>query len=75
MKMNEVKSVYKQFLNDEGIIKAEKGGMFCGNIVRQIKYHEPQGEGDQHYCDIHFDDGETERVFRPDIVVFFKDGE
>lgn len=33
------------------------------NRVVEITYHESQGEGDSHYCDIFFENGKMERVF------------
>ncbi len=41
--------------------------------VGRIDYHEPKGEGDQHYADIHFNDGHMLREFRPTTVEFSKD--
>ena len=38
--------------------------------VVDIQYHEPQGEGDQHYCDIYLSDGIMKRVFRPESISF-----
>ncbi len=39
-----------------------------GNVTR-IRYHEPQGEGDKHYCDVYIND-EIIREFKLDHVVF-----
>jgi hypothetical protein len=48
--------------------------LVCGNdelqLVESIEYHEPAGEGDQHYCDVHLDDGKIKRIFRPEAITF-----
>lgn len=41
-----------------------------GHNCESIEYHEPQGDGDAHYCDVKFSDGRNTRVFRPDEVEF-----
>lgn len=41
--------------------------------VGRIDYHEPKGEGDHHYVDIHFNDGNMLREFRPTTIEFSKD--
>ena len=41
--------------------------------VGRIDYHIPQGEGDWHYCDIHFNDGHMLREFCPTTIEFGKD--
>ena len=38
--------------------------------VERIEYHEPQGEGDAHYCDVYFQGIRVMRVFRPDFIDF-----
>ena len=37
--------------------------------VKRIDYHQPHGEGDRHYCDIHYADGTGARVFNLNRVV------
>ena len=44
---------------------------FLSGVV-DIVYHETQGEGDAHYCDIFMDDGRIKRIFRPDYIEFAK---
>lgn len=41
--------------------------------VGRIDYHAAQGEGDQHFADIHFNDGHMLREFRPVTIEFGKD--
>ena len=41
-----------------------------GFTIKRITYHEPMGEGDAHYCDVFFTNGNMERYFRPRSVVF-----
>lgn len=41
-----------------------------GGDVTCIIYHPPQGEGDAHYCDVHYQDGRATRHFRPSSVRF-----
>lgn len=43
--------------------------------VERIEYHAAAGPGDQHYCDIHMEDGKTRRVFNLNEVVFEKEEE
>ena len=38
--------------------------------VERIEYHEPQGEGDSHYCDMSSQGIRVIRVFRPDFIRF-----
>jgi len=38
--------------------------------VTKIDYHSPLGSGDAHYCDVYKDNGEIERVFNLNRVVF-----
>jgi len=61
-------------LNQMGnIYTMGKPKAFGSNIlVVNIEYHFPMGDGDAHYCDVFFDDGVIERVFRPDHVIFAK---
>ena len=40
--------------------------------IEYIHYHEPSGEGDAHYCDVHFHNGTIERYFNPDWIKFEK---
>lgn len=64
--------VYKEFADGaykEYYLEKMVGG---GVVVDAIEYHEPQGEGDAHYCDILFSDGTVERLFRPNSINFSK---
>jgi hypothetical protein len=36
--------------------------------VKEIKEHEPHGDGDKWYFDIVYDNGDIERIFNPDKV-------
>ena len=36
-----------------------------------IKYHEPAGNGDAHYCDVYFWNGENKRYFNINEIEFF----
>ncbi len=42
------------------------------NKVTLIKYHETRGEGDKSYLDIEYENGETERTFRIEQILFEK---
>ena len=46
-----------------------------GNAVVKVEYHSPSGEGDAHYCDVHFDNGKRRRVFKPDNIDFGDDSD
>ena len=39
-------------------------------FVMRMEYHCPLGEGDEHYVDCYFENGEIVRIFRPDEVRF-----
>ena len=41
--------------------------------VEQIAYHEPQGEGDKHFCDVQLDTGIQLRVFNLNKVEFLQE--
>ena len=43
-----------------------------GQDIKEINYHEPCGEGDCHYCDIKYNSGITQRIFKPDSVTLAK---
>ena len=61
--------IVKSFFKSTG--DGEHYFYFRGKLhVVDITYHEPQGEGDAHYCDVIFDDKSSFRVFRPDVVEF-----
>lgn len=64
----EVASCYKEYPLGQLMTNVVVGHASNGIMVEKIIYHEPQGEGDQHYCDIVFAGGKTTRVFRPDTV-------
>ena len=38
--------------------------------IASIKYHEPVGNGDAHYCDVYFKDGQHKRYFNINEVEF-----
>lgn len=48
---------YKYEVNPKGIDK-----------IQEIRYHTPMGEGDRHYCDIVFTNGEESRIFNIDQI-------
>jgi hypothetical protein len=54
------REVIKIILNAGDILTIGEGGL------KQIKYHNPSGEGDKHYCDCYYEDGTVIRVF--DVV-------
>ena len=64
----ECTELFKVYANGE--IEREYEGV---NGVKEIYYHESQGEGDRHYCDVTYFSGKTKRVFNPDTVTFKKD--
>lgn len=70
---SKVNACYRQMIMD-GIsdhnVHYAVGKKCFGSIVTKIGYHSPMGEGDQHYCDIYFDDCSVVRMFRPDFVTF-----
>ena len=43
--------------------------------VATIRYHEPAGDGDAHYCDVYFKDGQYKRYFNINEVEFFSEKE
>lgn len=56
----------------------ENGEEYCqyrvgSNNVARIDYHTPAGDGDQHYVDIHLNDGRILREFRPSTIEFSQD--
>jgi len=63
--MKEVKSVYKTLSDGGGYF------FFIGKqYVVGITYHEPNGKGDAHYCDVEFEGGSITRIFNPDSIEF-----
>lgn len=40
-----------------------------------IQYHTPDGDGDAHYCDVYFWNGENKRYFNLNEIEFFSDKE
>lgn len=48
----------------------EAGEKYGGEIVKKIDHHFPMGEGDQHYCEVYFENGDKIIVYRPDEVEF-----
>lgn len=50
------------------LVEAGKDG------VEKIKYHEPRGEGDKHYCDV-YKENVVNRVFEPKEVIFKREKE
>ena len=71
-----VRQFFKSYNDPDNLYDSYYVGKLCGGnvIVSQIEYHEPQGEGDAHYCDVIYSDGCKTRIFRPDSIDFFKDG-
>ena len=43
--------------------------------VQKIKYYEPTGTDNQHFCDVFSDNGTTERVFNINRVVWKSESE
>lgn len=41
--------------------------------ITEIKYNEPRGEGDSHYCDVFHEDGTVARCFDLYCVIFDKE--
>ena len=68
--MRLLKSVYKENPIDESVYSYWLGLQKNNQTVTQILYHEPCGEGDAHYVDVEFDDGNKMRIFRPDAIEF-----
>ena len=70
--MSKIKSVYKEYNNGEEavyIVDNKNKSFRCNKIT----YHEPQGVGDRHYCDVYFKDKGKLRIFEPDEVEFYKE--
>ena len=63
-----VKSICKEYLTEE--LYFVVGEKIEGKAITKIEYHEPQGEGDAHYCDIYYEDETMKRIFRPDEIDF-----
>ena len=36
--------------------------------VASIEYHPAMGEGDRHYCTVHFEDGDDKQIFDLDEI-------
>ena len=50
--------------------------LFVGvNDVKEIKYHEPHGDGDKHFVDVLFENGRTTRCFDVVNIQFYAKGE
>ena len=67
-----VASVFKQGPNHENW-DYYIGKKYGGEVIEKIEYHQPQGEGDAHYCDIIYTSGNVDRIFRPDSIEFIKE--
>lgn len=50
----------------------ELGATFSQGLVEKIKHHKSLGEGDQHYCEVYFENGNKLIIYRPDEVEFEK---
>jgi len=65
-------------LRDVNIIKKEVYSVSYSDFiytigiqhVAKIEYHEPVGEGDRHFVDVHSDNGVITRVFAIDEIQF-----
>ena len=68
--MKLLKSVYKENPLDESVYSYWLGEQKNKQVVTQILQHEPRGEGDAHYGDVEFEDGNKIRIFRPDAIEF-----
>ena len=44
--------------------------MVDGDVIKEIKYHAPLGEGDKHFVDIYYIDGRCSRMFSIDFIRF-----
>lgn len=51
------REVIKIILSDDEILSIGENGLV------KIKYHDPSGEGDKHYCDCYYENGTAIRVF------------
>ena len=69
--MKKVVEFYKEYPVDE----SKECIKLCNDDVDRIEYHEPQGEGDAHYCDVYYTNGYEYRVFKPDSILFSNDKE
>lgn len=66
-----VKEFFKEYLNGEEELHWVGKVIDKDVNVLEIKYHEPQGEGDAHYVTVLYSDGSSMRVFRPDRIDFY----
>ena len=67
MKVRQFSKVYQDGEEETMWIGKNVGGDVT---VIKIDYHQPAGEGDAHYVDTHFSNGQLRRVFRPDCIDF-----
>lgn len=70
MKDIDIKYVYKQYadMNVDEFRVGEFDRWNGQNRVDFIKYHEPKGDGDCHYCSIVMTNGNVIRIFKPDRI-------
>ena len=65
-----VRQIFKEYLDQSFDLWYIGKDCGAGVVVIKIDYHTPLGEGDAHYCDVLFSDGNSRRVFRPDSIDF-----
>lgn len=66
-----VKSVYKEYQVDGQYDHYYIGKQSLGGVtIVSLEYHEPRGEGDAHYVDVKYSNGNVDRIFRPDSIEF-----
>ena len=65
-----IKSVYKVYgADEESYFEVGEISVYKEGKVTKITYHEPNGTGDSHYCDIEYTEiGKKTRLFRPDKI-------
>ena len=61
-------NVYKSYGETDVFLAI--GEEYNGKRVTDIKYHEPRGEGDAHYCDVYYNNKTCTRILRPDEIDF-----
>ncbi len=63
----EIKNIYKEYQDKHAdFYEIDK------KDVVNIVYHEPRGEGDSHFVDVMFYNGDLKRIFKPDSITWGK---
>ena len=67
-----IKSVFVEYPLDMTVHEFTLGKKCGRGTPVELLYHQPSGEGDAHYVDVKFDDGDKIRIFKPNEIEFLK---